>query len=260
MAPEHEAARGVAVEPVGERGLARQAEAQRVEIVLEARAALRPVVDGDSGGLVEDQHQPVAVEQPRSCFFGRHGSDMLGAARRARKRRRRFVDWRRERGKAESRSFVHRCSGRRERAGCAAPAARERRRQPRTHVIRRLRAVAAPPRPGTSGAPAPKRSWLPRLTCGPFALVVRRSAAASSTSSPSASSTPTSLDDLEDVLIQADLGLAAATRIREAVGRGRYDKGIDPDEVKRILAEEVERTLDAGRAGRSRSTRRRTRS
>ena len=53
-----------------------------------------------------------------------------------------------------------------------------------------------------------------------------------------------SLDDLEDILIQADLGLAAATRIREAVGRGRYDKGIEPDEVKAILADEVERALD----------------
>jgi len=52
-----------------------------------------------------------------------------------------------------------------------------------------------------------------------------------------------SLDDLEDVLIQADLGLAAATRIREAIARGRYDKGIDPEEVKAILADEVERAL-----------------
>ena len=34
MPSEHQAARGVAVEAVGERRLARQAEAQRVEIVL----------------------------------------------------------------------------------------------------------------------------------------------------------------------------------------------------------------------------------
>jgi fused signal recognition particle receptor len=52
-----------------------------------------------------------------------------------------------------------------------------------------------------------------------------------------------SLDDLEDILIQADLGVGAATRIREAVGKGRYEKGIDPDEVKSLLAAEVERTL-----------------
>jgi fused signal recognition particle receptor len=53
-----------------------------------------------------------------------------------------------------------------------------------------------------------------------------------------------SLDDLEDVLIQADLGLGAASRIRDAVGRGRYERGISPDEVKQILADEVERALD----------------
>ena len=53
----------------------------------------------------------------------------------------------------------------------------------------------------------------------------------------------TSLDDLEDILIQADLGIGPATRLREAIGKGRYEKGIDPDEVKRLLAEEVERTL-----------------
>ncbi len=52
-----------------------------------------------------------------------------------------------------------------------------------------------------------------------------------------------SLDDLEDILIQADLGLGAATRLREAIGKGRYEKGISPDEVRALLAEEIERTL-----------------
>jgi fused signal recognition particle receptor len=52
------------------------------------------------------------------------------------------------------------------------------------------------------------------------------------------------LDELEDILIQADLGLAAATRIREAVGGGRYDRGIEPEAVKAILAEEIARALE----------------
>jgi fused signal recognition particle receptor len=52
-----------------------------------------------------------------------------------------------------------------------------------------------------------------------------------------------SLDDLEDVLIQADLGVAAAARIREAVGHGRYEKSIEPREVRNILAAEIERIL-----------------
>lgn len=51
------------------------------------------------------------------------------------------------------------------------------------------------------------------------------------------------LEDFEDILIQADLGLATAARITQAVGKGRFDKGIDPAEVKLILAAEVERVL-----------------
>ena len=43
--------------------------------------------------------------------------------------------------------------------------------------------------------------------------------------------------------MRADLGVAAATRIVEAVGKGRYDKQIDPAEVRAILAGEVEKTL-----------------
>jgi fused signal recognition particle receptor len=51
------------------------------------------------------------------------------------------------------------------------------------------------------------------------------------------------LEDLEDVLIRADLGVATATRISQAVGKGRYDKSVSPDDVKAILAGEVERVL-----------------
>jgi fused signal recognition particle receptor len=51
------------------------------------------------------------------------------------------------------------------------------------------------------------------------------------------------LEELEDVLIRADLGVALAARIAETVGRGRYDKTIDPQEVRDILAAEVEATL-----------------
>ena len=51
------------------------------------------------------------------------------------------------------------------------------------------------------------------------------------------------LEDLEDILIQADLGLATSARIAKAVGDGRYDKQIEPAEVKAILAREVETIL-----------------
>jgi fused signal recognition particle receptor len=51
------------------------------------------------------------------------------------------------------------------------------------------------------------------------------------------------LEQLEDALIQADLGIETASRIAEAVGQGRYNKEIAPDEVKAILAAEVEKVV-----------------
>jgi fused signal recognition particle receptor len=51
------------------------------------------------------------------------------------------------------------------------------------------------------------------------------------------------IEDLEDLLIRADLGVTVAARIAEAVGKGRYEKAIEPDEVKAILAREVEAVL-----------------
>ena len=51
------------------------------------------------------------------------------------------------------------------------------------------------------------------------------------------------LDEIEDVLIRADLGIESAARIATAVGEGRYDKAITADEVKAVVAAEVEKVL-----------------
>jgi fused signal recognition particle receptor len=51
------------------------------------------------------------------------------------------------------------------------------------------------------------------------------------------------LDDIEDVLLRADLGTEVASRIAAAVGVGRYDKAITADEVKSVVATEVEKVL-----------------
>src|SRR6476620_9797750 len=51
------------------------------------------------------------------------------------------------------------------------------------------------------------------------------------------------LDEIEEVLIRADLGLDSAARISAAVGEGRYDKAISPEEVKAVVAAEVEKVL-----------------
>ena len=51
------------------------------------------------------------------------------------------------------------------------------------------------------------------------------------------------LVEIEEVLIRADLGVALAGKIAAAIGEGRYDKMITTEEVKAVLAAEVERVL-----------------
>lgn len=52
------------------------------------------------------------------------------------------------------------------------------------------------------------------------------------------------LQELEDILIQADLGLDTATRITESLASGRHNKEISPEEVREILAREVNAVLE----------------
>ncbi|WP_407936893.1 signal recognition particle-docking protein FtsY [Jiella pelagia] len=52
------------------------------------------------------------------------------------------------------------------------------------------------------------------------------------------------LQDFEDILIQADLGVETAMRITDRLSEGRFGKEIAGAEVRRILAEEIEKTLD----------------
>ena len=51
------------------------------------------------------------------------------------------------------------------------------------------------------------------------------------------------IEELEELLIRADIGVDAAARIAAAVGEGRYNKTISPDEVKTVLATEIEEIL-----------------
>lgn len=100
--------------------------------------------------------------------------------------------------------------------------------------------VAAEPAPVPT--PQPKRSWWRRLTEG-----LSRTSSALTTGITDLFTKRKldagTLEDLEDILIQADLGLATSAKIAKAVGDGRYDKQIEPAEVKAILAREVETIL-----------------
>ena len=93
-----------------------------------------------------------------------------------------------------------------------------------------------------AGAEEAKRGWWSRLTGG-----MKRTSSAL-TERVTGLFTKRKLDadtleELEDALIQADFGIETAMRISEAVGKGRYEKGISPDAVREILAAEVERAL-----------------
>jgi fused signal recognition particle receptor len=94
----------------------------------------------------------------------------------------------------------------------------------------------------TKDAPGGAKSWWQRLRGG-----LRRSSssigAALSDLVSKRKLDHAMIDELEEVLIRADLGVDVAGRIAAAVGEGRYDKAISPDEVRAILAAEVEKVL-----------------
>ena len=51
------------------------------------------------------------------------------------------------------------------------------------------------------------------------------------------------VEELEEALIRADLGVAVASRIAEAVGEGRYEKEVSLHDVKTIFATEIGKVL-----------------
>src|SRR5208337_319389 len=51
------------------------------------------------------------------------------------------------------------------------------------------------------------------------------------------------LEELEDLLIQADLGIDVASRVTDALRKSRYNSDITSEEVRDILAQEVEKVL-----------------
>ncbi len=90
--------------------------------------------------------------------------------------------------------------------------------------------------------PGAKSSWLQRLTSG-----LKRTSDQLSDNIGAVFTKrkldATVLEDLEDVLIQADLGADVAASITGALTKERFDKTISGDEVRAVLAGEVERVL-----------------
>ena len=92
-------------------------------------------------------------------------------------------------------------------------------------------------------AEPPKASWWSRLTGG-LARTTQAISQGVADIFTKRKLDALTLEELEDVLLRADLGVGAATRITKAVGKARYEKDIEPDEVRAILAREVEAVLE----------------
>jgi fused signal recognition particle receptor len=91
-------------------------------------------------------------------------------------------------------------------------------------------------------APAPRPSWLQRLTSG-----LKRSSdqltggiAAIFTKKKLDAAT---LDELEDILIQADFGLDTTEAVIETLRRDRFNRDISAEDVREVLATEIEQVL-----------------
>src|SRR5213593_460741 len=88
----------------------------------------------------------------------------------------------------------------------------------------------------------PKQSWWRRLSGG----LKRTSASIGGAISDLVSKRKLDADiieELEELLIRADLGVDVAARIAAAIGEGRFDKQVSDTEVRAILSAEVEKVL-----------------
>jgi fused signal recognition particle receptor len=104
------------------------------------------------------------------------------------------------------------------------------------------RAEAPMPQPVPTTSPIPRKPWFQRLREGlsrssrelgdQIAGVFNKRKLDEDT-----------LQDLEDVLIRADLGIDTAMRVTDALSSGRYGKDVSDSEVRAIMAAEVEKVL-----------------
>jgi fused signal recognition particle receptor len=100
-----------------------------------------------------------------------------------------------------------------------------------------------PPAPAVVPGPPKKQNWLQRLASG-----LKRSSD-QLTGSIAAVFTKKKLDeemldDLEDILIQADFGVDMANTVTDALRRDRFDRDISSEEVRAVLAGEIVKVLE----------------
>jgi fused signal recognition particle receptor len=103
--------------------------------------------------------------------------------------------------------------------------------------------VPGPPETLPPTAPPPKQNWFQRLSSG-----LKRSSDQLSGGIAAVFTKKkldqAMLDELEDILIQADFGIDMASSVTDVLRRDRFDRDIAPDEVRAVLASEVVKVLD----------------
>ncbi len=102
--------------------------------------------------------------------------------------------------------------------------------------------VAAPADPTPTPEP-PRKSWLDRLKAGLAKTSSRLTEGITGLVTKKKLDQDT-LDELEELLLAADLGFETSERITKALAKGRFDKAISETEIRETLAEEVARVLE----------------
>ena len=89
---------------------------------------------------------------------------------------------------------------------------------------------------------APRQSWFAKLTTGLKRSSDQLTGSIANVFTKKKLDAAT-LDELEEVLIQADLGMETATAITETLRRDRFDRDVSGEDVRAVLAAEVEKVL-----------------
>jgi len=91
----------------------------------------------------------------------------------------------------------------------------------------------------------PKRGWFQRLTQGLSRSSKQMGEQITSAFVAKAPLDQAKLDELEEMLIEADLGPHSAARITERFGREKFGKAVDEQEIKEALAQAIGDELSA---------------
>ncbi|MGN6306710.1 MAG: signal recognition particle-docking protein FtsY, partial [Mesorhizobium sp.] len=102
-------------------------------------------------------------------------------------------------------------------------------------VEQKAEPVAAP-------APEPKRSWFQRMREG-LARSSRELTGNIAGVFTKRKLDEETLQDLEDILIRADLGVETALRVTDSLASSRYGKTISDEEVRTVMADEIGKVL-----------------